>query len=85
METIALNNLTFTTLTDEILAGEVRFHPEAIAELYRRHFQTVYRYQLGRTGNAFEAEDLTTVTFVAALEGIQKFRGSGTFLSCFSG
>jgi RNA polymerase sigma-70 factor, ECF subfamily len=79
METIVLENLTFTTLTDEILAVEALRQPDAFAELYRRHFIQIYRYHMGRTGRIQEAEDLTTVTFVAALEGIRKFKGTGSF------
>jgi RNA polymerase sigma-70 factor (ECF subfamily) len=79
METIVLENLTFTTLTDEILAVEALRQPEAFAELYRRHFIQIYRYHMGRTGGIQEAEDLTTITFVAALEGIRKYKGTGSF------
>lgn len=79
METIVLENLTFTTLTDELLAAEALRQPEAFAELYRRHFIQIYRYHMGRTGRVQDAEDLTTITFVAALEGMRKFTGRGSF------
>jgi RNA polymerase sigma-70 factor (ECF subfamily) len=52
---------------------------EAFAELYRRHLTRVYRYHVAHVGNARDAEDLTSQTFMAALEGIRSFRGSGSF------
>ena len=52
---------------------------EAFAELYRRHVTRVYRYHIAHVGNVKDAEDLTSQTFMAALEGIRSFRGSGSF------
>ena len=52
---------------------------EAFAELYRRHVEHVYRYHMAHTGNQKDAEDLTSQTFMAALEGIRSFRGDGSF------
>ena len=58
---------------------------EAFAELYRRHLTRVYRYHIAHVGNAKDAEDLTSQTFMAALEGIRSFRGSGTFAAWILG
>lgn len=58
---------------------------EAFAELYRRHLNRVYRYHIAHTGNIKDAEDLTSQTFVAALEGIRSFRGAGTFAAWIMG
>ncbi len=52
---------------------------EAFAELYRRHVTRVYRYHMAHVGNVKDAEDLTSQTFMAALEGIRLFRGTGSF------
>jgi len=52
---------------------------DAFAELYRRHVDRVYRYLLARTGNIHDAQDITSQTFLAALEGIQRYRGEATF------
>jgi RNA polymerase sigma-70 factor (ECF subfamily) len=65
-------------LTDEALAQEARCSAAAFAELYRRHFRRVYNYQLARTGNIQDAEDLTSQTFMAALEGIAGYRAQGS-------
>ena len=45
----------------------------------------VYRYQMAHTGNVKDAEDLTSQTFIAALEGIRLYRGSGSFAAWIMG
>ena len=72
--------------TDEVdLAHEARANAEAFGELYRRHVTRVYRYHMAHTGNVKDAEDLTSQTFMAALEGIRSFRGSGSFAAWLLG
>jgi RNA polymerase sigma-70 factor (ECF subfamily) len=72
--------------TDEIdLAHEARANAEAFGELYRRHVTRVYRYHMAHTGNAKDAEDLTSQTFMAALEGIRSFRGASSFAAWLLG
>ena len=58
---------------------------EAFAELYRRNLTRVYRYHMAHTGHTKDAEDLTSQTFMAALEGIRSFRGSGSFAAWLLG
>jgi RNA polymerase sigma-70 factor, ECF subfamily len=58
---------------------------DAFAELYRRHLDRVYRYHVAHTGNMKDAEDLTSQTFIAALEGIGSFRGAGSFAAWLMG
>ena len=58
---------------------------EAFAELYRRHLTRVYRYHAVHVGNAKDAEDLTSQTFLAALEGIRSFRATGSFAAWILG
>lgn len=58
---------------------------EAFAELYRRHLTRVYRYHIAHVGNPRDAEDLTSQTFMAALEGIRSFRGTGSFAAWIMG
>jgi RNA polymerase sigma-70 factor, ECF subfamily len=58
---------------------------EAFAELYRRHLTRVYRYHVAHIGSAKDAEDLTSQTFIAALEGIRSFRGTGSFAAWILG
>ncbi len=58
-------------------ARECPSDPAAFAELYRRHLPRVYRYLLTRLGDQQAAQDATAQTFLAALEGIAGYRGSG--------
>lgn len=64
---------------DETLAQHSFDEPEAFAELYRRHVARIYHFHLVRTGNVEDAQDLTSQTFLAALNSIQAFSGSGFF------
>lgn len=68
-----------TQLEDETLVMQARTDASAFAELYRRHVAQVYRYHLVHTGNSGDAEDLTSQTFMAALDGIGRYRGAGSF------
>ncbi len=47
--------------------------------LYRRYAGPVYRFVLGRVGNAAEAEDVTSAAFLEALSGLPAYREQGRF------
>jgi RNA polymerase sigma factor (sigma-70 family) len=70
---------------DTELARQAIHSVEAFAELYRRNVTRVYRYHMAHTGHSKDAEDLTSQTFIAALEGIRSFRGSGSFAAWLLG
>jgi RNA polymerase sigma-70 factor (ECF subfamily) len=72
-------------MDDSQLASEARTDVEAFAELYRRHVTRVYRYHMAHTGNTRDAEDLTSQTFVAALESVRSYRGQGSFAAWIMG
>lgn len=72
-------------MDDAQLARQARTDAEAFAELYRRHLTSVYRYHLAHTGNTHDAEDLTSQTFMAALEGIASYRGTGPYIAWLMG
>src|SRR5574337_1486346 len=72
-------------MDDSQLARKARGNVEAFAELYRRHVTRVYRYHMAHTGNVKDAEDLTSQTFMAAMEGIRSFRGDGSFAAWLMG
>jgi RNA polymerase sigma-70 factor (ECF subfamily) len=59
--------------------------PQAFDDLYRRYVDRVYLYHIVRTDSQEEAEDLTSQTFLAALEGISRFRGEGSFAAWLFG
>jgi RNA polymerase sigma-70 factor, ECF subfamily len=61
------------------LLRAARNDPAAFARLYDRYVKTLYKYLLGKTGNVAEAEDLTSQTFLAALENLPRYRDQGNF------
>ena len=72
-------------LNEAQLARLARDNAEAFSELYHRYVQHVYRYHMSHLGNPKDAEDLTSQTFIAALEGIRSYRGSGSFSAWLMG
>ncbi|HET9589971.1 MAG TPA: RNA polymerase sigma factor [Anaerolineales bacterium] len=85
MTTLMATRTQYPSMDDAQLAIEARADPEAFAELYRRHVRSIYRYHLAHTGNVRDAEDLTSQTFMAALEGIRSFRGAGPYITWLIG
>ncbi len=65
--------------TDSILRRAMRGDRVAFSQLYRHHVQQVYRYIYARAGNAQDAEDITSQTFLAALENIKSYRPPAAF------
>ena len=51
--------------------------PAALAALYERYFDQIYRYVSFKSGSRDEAEDITGHVFVKMLESIQSFRWRG--------
>lgn len=75
----------YSAMEDVRLAQQAHTDPEAFAELYRRHVRSIYRYHLAHTGLVPDAEDLTSQTFMAALEGIRSYRGTAPFIAWLIG
>lgn len=65
--------------TDAELVRQAAGDATAFAALYHRYLAPVYRYFYARTGDGHQAEDLTAQTFIAALEGLPRYREGGTF------
>jgi RNA polymerase sigma-70 factor (ECF subfamily) len=61
-------------LTDPVLADQAKKDPCLFLALYQRHYRRVYVYHLARTGNEQDAQDLTSETFLAALDSIAAYR-----------
>ena len=72
-------------LDDETLAAQARADANSFAELYRRYVTQVYRYHIVHIGNVKDAEDLTSQTFMAAMDGIARYRREGTFAAWLMG
>jgi len=53
--------------------------PSAFGRLYDRFIQRIYRYVYSRVGDAHEAEDITSQTFIAAYESLGRYRERGQF------
>ena len=82
---MTLSKTQYESLDDAQLAQHARTDSQAFAELYRRHVRSIYRYQLAHTGSITDAEDLTSQTFMAALEGIRSFRGTAPYITWLIG
>jgi RNA polymerase sigma-70 factor, ECF subfamily len=65
--------------TDDELVRLAQRDRAAFAPLYRRHLDKVFRYCLMQVGDMHQAQDLTSQTFLAALEHIETYRGNGAF------
>lgn len=73
-------------LLDEMtLARDAATDVDAFAALYRQYVTRVYRYHMAHTGNIKDAEDLTSQTFMSAMEHIRSFRGDGSFAAWILG
>ncbi|HLZ10224.1 MAG TPA: sigma-70 family RNA polymerase sigma factor [Chloroflexota bacterium] len=59
---------------DEVLAVRARDSREAFGTLYERHLRRIYNYIYYRTGNAADAEDLTSRTFFQAMNNIHRYQ-----------
>jgi RNA polymerase sigma-70 factor (ECF subfamily) len=64
----------------QIIAA-ARTDPQVFGELYLLYAQPVFRYIFSRIGSVSEAEDITSQTFLAALERFPKYRHDGYFAS----
>ncbi|MEM9951165.1 MAG: sigma-70 family RNA polymerase sigma factor [Chloroflexota bacterium] len=67
------------TQSDDLLVEAALNDPDAFAILYRRYLQRVYSYLLSKVGNKQDAQNLTTQTFMAALDGIASYQPQGNF------
>ncbi|GAC1402173.1 MAG: hypothetical protein NVSMB52_16090 [Chloroflexota bacterium] len=59
---------------DAILAELARTDPAAFGELYERYYIRIYRYVYHRVSDTSDAEDITAVVFVKALEALPSYR-----------
>lgn len=51
----------------------------ALAQMYETYARSIYRYQYSRVGNAPDAEDLTSQTFMAVIESLPRYQHRNTF------
>jgi DNA-directed RNA polymerase specialized sigma24 family protein len=63
---------------EDDLVRRAQSDPEALAELYQRHFGDVYRYCLRRLGHSEAAANATSQVFTQAYAALKRYKG-GTF------
>lgn len=73
MEEVAAVNSSDLATEERDLIERVKSNKEAFLEIYDAHFQRIYNYAYYRTMNHNDAEEITSQTFLAALEKIQSF------------
>jgi RNA polymerase sigma-70 factor (ECF subfamily) len=61
------------------LVNAARKDPAAFGVLYDRYVQSIYRYVYSRVESTHEAEDITSQTFMAAYEALERYRERGQF------
>jgi RNA polymerase sigma-70 factor (ECF subfamily) len=65
----------------ELIGRAKEYDPVAFAQIYERHYQSIYNYVYYRVGDSPLAEDLTADVFVKALESIESFTFRGVPIS----
>jgi RNA polymerase sigma-70 factor, ECF subfamily len=59
---------------DAALAEAAKDDPHAFGELYERYYARVYRYVYHRLANPTDAEDITALVFMKALEALPSYQ-----------
>ena len=62
---------------DEVVAQASQGDRRAFGELYDRYVKKIYNYIYFRTGNTFDAEDLTERVFFRAIRHIENYENRG--------
>ncbi len=62
---------------DEILREAIQGDKDAFSLLYQKNVTRIYNYVYYRTGNPFDAEDLTARIFYRAMNSIQRYEQKG--------
>ncbi|MCA9958260.1 MAG: RNA polymerase sigma factor [Chloroflexota bacterium] len=70
---------------EQALVQQAQTDLSVFSQLYQRHVKRVYRYLLVRVGNEQDAQDLTSQTFLAAMEGLHTYRGQQQFVAWLLG
>jgi RNA polymerase sigma-70 factor, ECF subfamily len=75
-----------TVLLDETpLIQDALRDRELFAVLYERYRQQLYRYLLARVGNVEDAQDLTSQTFLVAMQEMGRYRQERPFIAWLFG
>lgn len=85
VSTLPPSSIVDSVESDEVLVGKAKRELSAFAILYQRHADKVYRYLLIRVNNVHDAQDLTSQTFLAAMENIRTYRDHSPFVAWLLG
>ncbi|MFZ5911135.1 MAG: RNA polymerase sigma factor [Chloroflexota bacterium] len=66
-------------IPETVVTGALRGDQAALAAIYDAYARRIYRYIYSRVGNAADAEDLTSQTFLGVLEALPRYRHRGQF------
>ncbi len=77
-EAVIIKNRTDAPVPDDLIARARRGSPQATSALYRRYYESIYRYFYYRTGDQQTAEDLTADVFLKMVEAIPNYRIEAT-------
>jgi len=69
------------TSDDALIRRAQALDPGALAEIYDRHFDGIYRYLFTRVRHQADAEDLTEEVFLKMVDSIQRYRPRGVAFS----
>ena len=61
---------------DSQLIADARDNPSAFVQLYRRHYDAVFRYCVHRLFDRHMAEDITAEVFLKVVENLDRFKGN---------
>ena len=61
---------------DGQMIAEARSDPAAFVQLYRRHYDAIFRYCVHRLFDRHMAEDITAEVFLKVVENLGRFRGN---------
>jgi RNA polymerase sigma factor (sigma-70 family) len=72
-------------LDERNLIDAARTDPAVFGQLYKLYVQPIFKYLYSRVGSLTDAEDATAQTFLAALEGLGRYRDDGHFAAWLFG
>lgn len=83
--TAVLTELPLVAEDENALIRQAQKDLREFTHLYDHYVQRVYRYLLVRTGSQTDAEDLTSQTFMAAMENLHQYKGQRPFAAWLLG
>ncbi|HEX7556063.1 MAG TPA: sigma-70 family RNA polymerase sigma factor [Leptolinea sp.] len=78
-ETTILDKVSSDQTAEAELVRRAQKNPDQFGRLYDRYIQRIYRFLLARTADPAEAEDLTSQTFLTAVEKISEYSPNDHF------